>query len=95
MSRRGDFKTKRVSSDRLIIGCPKNEVDKEAGGEDGSPFNIDGIYESALDLIDSALRSFGLVRTKTTVCPSSSEVALKLLDALLKGASANELPLTI
>ena len=33
----------------------KNEVDTGAGGEDGSQLNIDGIYESALDLIDSAL----------------------------------------
>ena len=33
----------------------KNEVDIGAGGEDGSPLNIDGIYESALVLIDSAL----------------------------------------
>ena len=33
----------------------KNEVDAGAVGEDGSPLNIDGIYESALDLIDSAL----------------------------------------
>tara|TARA_B100001093_G_scaffold486376_1_gene521627 strand:- start:215 stop:388 length:174 start_codon:yes stop_codon:yes gene_type:complete len=33
----------------------KNEVDIEAGGEDGSQLNIDGIYESALVLIDSAL----------------------------------------
>ncbi len=33
----------------------KNEVDIEAGGEDGSQLNIDGIYKSALVLIDSAL----------------------------------------
>ena len=33
----------------------KNEVDIEAGGEDGSQLNIDRIYESALVLIDSAL----------------------------------------
>ena len=55
MNRRGDFKTNCGGSDSLIKGCPKNEVDIEAGGEDGSPLNIDGIYESALDLIDSAL----------------------------------------
>ena len=33
----------------------KNEVDIEAGGEDGSQLSIDGIYESALVLIDSVL----------------------------------------
>ena len=33
----------------------KNEVDIGAGGEDGSPLNIDEIYELALVLIDSAL----------------------------------------
>jgi hypothetical protein len=33
----------------------KNEVDVGAVGEDGSPLNIDGIFESAPDLIDSAL----------------------------------------
>tara|TARA_B100000963_G_scaffold361766_1_gene399370 strand:+ start:841 stop:1014 length:174 start_codon:yes stop_codon:yes gene_type:complete len=33
----------------------KNEVDLGAGGEDGSPLNIDEIYELALVLNDSAL----------------------------------------